>query len=179
MQNREIHSASKGGQSIRRRARPQVAEAPIVQSVDMLRSVLEPFIDSNTDEIGRVPLIEGPSHSGRASRVDGPDRLEFTSSLRHLAGAHVQSAGIEGGNRVAGEPATFRTCSDSTIHEPQEAATPGVTGAKGRHPGGDAGGSRNASSIPEMRLHLTSVGNQDHTVPPMQPGALTLRQSIR
>ena len=94
-QLREIYFRQRQ-QAIARRVRLNAPEALMVQLVDALRRVLEPFIDPETDEIGHAFPTEGGNASRLTARADGLFDMEFTSSLPKFASALVQAAAVIG-----------------------------------------------------------------------------------
>ena len=91
------------------------------QLVEELRSVLERFIDPDSDRIGHAFPIDSfdpfGSRSLHTARPDGLSDFEFVSSVENFANGLVQAAAIIGVDRaiqlladwVRGEPVQFRT----------------------------------------------------------------------
>ena len=88
------------------------------QLVGELRTVLEPFIDPESDHLGHAFRIDGPSGGAvHRNRRDGLSEFEFKSKVQDFANSLVQAAAIIGVERTmqllanwqAGEPIRFRT----------------------------------------------------------------------
>ena len=104
-----------------KRAYVHAPEAMMSQLVEELRSVLECFIDPNSDRIGHAFPIDRFDPFGSSSRhtirPDGLSNFECVSSVENFANGLVQAAAIMGVDRAmqlladwkCGEPIRFRT----------------------------------------------------------------------
>ena len=103
---------------VNRRAYIHAPKTRMSQLVGELRTVLEPFIDPESDHLGHAFRIDGPSGGAvHRNRRDGLSEFEFKSKVQDFANSLVQAAAIIGVERTmqllanwqAGEPIRFRT----------------------------------------------------------------------